>query len=101
MRNSEMISNLNSLYVGMSNATKEDDQARISALENSLITDGPIENAFQGNGSDLFSEIHGGEITKLKEENETLNGKLEELKSGIDRAVGPLLQKLQMSGLSG
>lgn len=52
-------------------------------------------------GQDLFSEIHGGEVTKLKEENDLLSSKLEDLKAGLDRAIGPLLQKLQIAGLSG
>lgn len=89
---------LNSLYVGMSNATKEDDQDRLNQLETSIIADGPIETAFQG---DLFSEIHGGEVARLKGENDLLSTRLDDLKSGIDRALGPLLQKLQVTGLSG
>lgn len=103
MKNHEAILNLNSLYVGMSNATKDDDQDRLNALESSIIGDGSIENAFQGEsrGQDLFSEIHGGEVSKLKEENELLNNRLDELKNGFDKAIGPLLQKLQIAGLSG
>lgn len=102
-RNNEAIHNLNSLYVGMSNATKDDDQDRLNALESSIIADGPIESAFQGDhiGQDLFSEIHGGEVSKLKEENELLSTKLDEIKSGFDKAISPLLQKLQIAGLSG
>lgn len=76
----------------------------MSALESSIIADGPIESVFQSGenlGQDLFSEIHGGEVAKLKEENDLLNGKLEELKNGFDKAISPLLQKLQIAGLSG
>lgn len=44
MKNSEAIANLNSLYVGMNNATKDGDQDRLNALESSIIAEGPIEN---------------------------------------------------------
>lgn len=103
MRNNEAIASLNSLYVGMNNAAKDGDQDRLNALESSIIGEGSIENVLQGDhiGQDLFSEIHGGEVSKLKEENDLLNTRLEELKSGLDRALGPLLQKLQLTGLSG
>jgi hypothetical protein len=87
----------------MNNSNKDGDQDRLNALESSIIAEGPIENAFQGEhiGQDLFSEIHGSEVAKLKEENDLLNNKLDELKTGLDRAIGPLLQKLQIVGLSG
>ncbi|KAI6217470.1 hypothetical protein M3Y99_01769000 [Aphelenchoides fujianensis] len=95
-KHTDQLNNLNSLFVGMSDATEQDDQDRLKALQTSLIG----ADALGGEGGDLFSELHGGEIAALKEENQRLNSELGDFRSTIGRALNPLLEKFQISGLS-
>lgn len=101
LKNKERLSSLNSLCMSMTTAKAENDEARVNALEQSIIADGPIESVNFNEGADLFSEIHGNEIKKLKEDNEKLSKELNDVTSNISKAVAPMLQKLQINGLSG
>ncbi|CAD5228673.1 unnamed protein product [Bursaphelenchus xylophilus] len=100
MKNQEQMSNLNSLYMSFSAAKADNDEERVNELERSMIADAPLDSIKLEKGTDLFSELHGSEIAKLQEENDNLNKQLEDFKENVGRALSPLLQKLQLAGLT-
>ncbi|CAD5221675.1 unnamed protein product [Bursaphelenchus okinawaensis] len=100
MKNQEQMSNLNSLYMSFSAAKADNDEERVNELERSMIADAPLESIKIEKGNDLFSEIHGSEIAKLQEENDNLSKQIEDFKENVGRALSPLLQKLQITGLT-
>ena len=84
----------------MSDATQANDEDRLKALENSIMGAEALETP-GGGGDDLFSQLHGSELTELKAENERLGGELEDLRVNVSRALAPLLQKFKLANLSG
>ncbi|KAI1726389.1 microtubule-associated protein bicaudal-D domain-containing protein [Ditylenchus destructor] len=105
LRNDEHLSNLNNLFMGIKDASEENDQSTLKQLESSIICDGPIEShqytSAPGHGSDLFSEIHGGladKVTELETTNEQLTQKLSAVQKQFIQMVLPFLQKLEING---
>ncbi|KAI6207111.1 hypothetical protein M3Y94_00992500 [Aphelenchoides besseyi] len=99
-RHADQINSLNSLYVGINDAQQQNDQDRLTALHTSLMGSEALGGDGESGGTDLYSELHGTELASLKSENERLATEMEEFRSTIGRALTPLLQKFQISGLS-
>jgi protein bicaudal D len=103
LRNAEHMSSLNSLLMGIKDASDGDNQAALKQLETSIMSDGPLESHSFGTpkGSDLFSEIHGDlseRVDQLESEKEDINKKLVDTQKGFVQMIVPLLKKFDIAG---
>uniref|UniRef100_A0A915M273 Uncharacterized protein n=1 Tax=Meloidogyne javanica TaxID=6303 RepID=A0A915M273_MELJA len=109
LRNQEHLASLNSLYLGIKGAHEIHDRDTMKQLESSFIADESlnclkgneiIKNGNNGGEKDLFSELHGSELTeqlnKFQTENQRLvNLRLEQSKQFTQMLI-PFFQKLDI-----
>lgn len=106
LRNQEHLASLNSLYLGIKGAHEGHDRDTMKQLESSFIADEPlkgneiIKNDNFGGGRDLFSELHGSELTeqlnKLQTENQRLIDLRTEQSKQFAQMLIPFFQKLDI-----
>uniref|UniRef100_A0A914LEX7 Uncharacterized protein n=1 Tax=Meloidogyne incognita TaxID=6306 RepID=A0A914LEX7_MELIC len=109
LRNQEHLASLNSLYLGIKGAHEVHDRDTMKQLESSFIAEESlnclkgneiIKNGNNGGEKDLFSELHGSELTeqlnKFQTENQRLiNLRLEQSKQFAQMLI-PFFQKLDI-----
>nr|CAD2162238.1 unnamed protein product [Meloidogyne enterolobii] len=109
LRNQEHLASLNSLYLGIKGAHEVHDRDTMKQLESSFIAEESlnclkgneiIKNGNNGGEKDLFSELHGSELTeqlnKFQTENQRLINLRAEQSKQFAQMLIPFFQKLDI-----